>query len=144
MKQEKSSVINSPSNLSFLVNSSHFEACYLSKQDFFRGTASVSSSKYDAVDRQHVMSSSFLQGSEEITSRKVILVGKQLFKVNNNETKFTVAFLVTLLLILNCHFPARFFQKQKPVVSEASLGFFRKRAILKTLDSFQKTKCWKL
>lgn len=122
MKQEKSSVINSPSNLSFLVNSSHFEACYLSKQDFFRGTASVSSSKYDAVDRQHVMSSSFLQGSEEITSRKVILVGKQLFKVNNNETKFTVAFLVTLLLILNCHFPARFFQNKNQLFRKLALG----------------------
>ena len=122
MKQEKSSVINSPSNLSFLVNSSHFEACYLSKQDFFRGTASVSSSKYDAVDKQHVMSSSFLQGSEEITSRKVILVGKQLFKVNNNETKFTVAFLVTLLLILNCHFPARFFQNKNQLFRKLALG----------------------
>ena len=122
MKQEKSSVINSPSNLSFLVNSSHFEACYLSKQDFFRGTASVSSSKYDAVDRQHVMSSSFLQRSEEITSRKVILVGKQLFKVNNNETKFTVAFLVTLLLILNCHFPARFFQNKNQLFRKLALG----------------------
>ena len=122
MKQEKSSVINSPSNLSFLVNSFHFEACHLSKQDFFRGTASVSSSKYDAVDRQHVMSSSFLQGSEEITSRKVILVGKQLFKVNNNETKFTVAFLVTLLLILNCHFPARFFQNKNQLFRKLALG----------------------